>query len=193
MCTPGYDITLDRFMKVAHLPPPARQRGGRQPHVRQRPAVDAPHGSPAEGPAGALRQVDHRLPAVQPPVRERRDRAPVHGIAGGAHHRGEDPGARHGPHEREGRRHAAGAPKKGAPGPSASPGEGGTPKFAWHPTARACVFCQIEVVQNSVSVQSEKAAGFSPIKRKTRRRCSSYPIRAWVRLYDSPSNLIILP
>ena len=25
MCTPGYDITLDRFMKVAHLPP--RQRG----------------------------------------------------------------------------------------------------------------------------------------------------------------------
>lgn len=52
---------------------------------------------------------------------------------------------------------------------------------------------QIEVVQNSVSVQSEKAAGFSPIKRKTRRRCSSYPIRAWVRLYDSPSNLIILP
>ena len=55
------------------------------------------------------------------------------------------------------------------------------------------VFCQIEVVQNSVSVQSEKAAGFSPIERKTRRRCSSYPIRAWVRLYDSPSNLIILP
>lgn len=52
---------------------------------------------------------------------------------------------------------------------------------------------QIEVVQNSVSVQSEKAAGFSPIERKTRRRCSSYPIRAWVRLYDSPSNLIILP
>lgn len=44
-----------------------------------------------------------------------------------------------------------------------------------------------------MSVQSEKAAGFSPIKRKTRRRCSSYPIRAWVRLYDSPSNLIILP
>lgn len=33
--------------------------------------------------------------------------------------------------------HAAGAPKKGAPGPSASPGEGGTPKSAWYPTARA--------------------------------------------------------
>ena len=83
--------------------------------------------------------------------------------------------------------------KKGLPVRRRLPGRGGTPKFAWHPTARACVFCQIEVVQNSVSVQSEKAAGFSPIKRKTRRRCSSYPIRAWVRLYDSPSNLIILP
>ena len=34
-------------------------------------------------------------------------------------------------------RHAAGAPKKGAPGPSASPGEGGTPKSAWYPTAGA--------------------------------------------------------
>ena len=34
-------------------------------------------------------------------------------------------------------RHAAGAPKKGAPGPSASPGEGGTPRFTWRPTARA--------------------------------------------------------
>lgn len=55
------------------------------------------------------------------------------------------------------------------------------------------VFCQIEVVQNGVSIQSEKAAGSGPIERKTRRRCSSYPIRAWVRLYDSPPNLIILP
>lgn len=70
------------------------------------------------------------------------------------------------------------------PGAVAAVGVEGTNSF---------VFCQIEVVQNSVSVQSEKAAGFSPIKRKTRRRCSSYPIRAWVRLYDSPSNLIILP
>ena len=55
-----------------------------------------------EGPAGVLRQMDHRLPAVQPLVRERRDGAPVHGIAGGADHRGGDPGARHGPHGREG-------------------------------------------------------------------------------------------
>ena len=55
-----------------------------------------------EGPAGAPRQVDHRLPAVQPLVQERRDGAPVHGIAGGADHRGGDPGARHGPRGREG-------------------------------------------------------------------------------------------
>ena len=55
-----------------------------------------------EGFAGVLWQVDHRLPAVQPLVRERRDGAPVHGIAGGADHRGGDPGARHGPHGREG-------------------------------------------------------------------------------------------
>ena len=75
-------------MRVAHLLP--RQRGNvavDNIHVRQRPAVDVPHGSPVEGPAGVLRQVDHRLPAVQPLVQERCDRAPVHGIAGGADHR----------------------------------------------------------------------------------------------------------
>ena len=55
-----------------------------------------------EGPAGVLRQVDHRLPAVQPLVRERRDGTPVHGIAGGADHRRRGSGARHGLHEREG-------------------------------------------------------------------------------------------
>ena len=44
----------------------------------------------------------NRLPAVRPLVRERRDRAPAHGIAGGADHRGGDPGARHGLHGREG-------------------------------------------------------------------------------------------
>lgn len=42
------------------------------------------------------------LPAVQPLVQERRDRATVHGIAGGADHRSGDPGVRHGLHEREG-------------------------------------------------------------------------------------------
>lgn len=56
-----------------------------------------------------------------------------------------------------------------------------------------CV-CQIEAVQNGVSIQSETAAGSGPIERKARRHCLFfYPIRAWVRLYDSPSNLIILP
>lgn len=60
---------------------------------------------------------------------------------------------------------------------------------------RMAVFCQIEVVQNGVSIQSEKAAGFSPVERKDPPPLlfGFYPIRAWVRLYDSPSNLIILP
>lgn len=62
-------------------------------------------------------------------------------------------------------------------------------------TGAPCVFCQIEVVQNGVSIQSEKAAGFSPVERKDPPPLlfGFYPIRAWVRLYDSPSNLIILP
>lgn len=56
------------------------------------------------------------LPAVRPLVRERRDRASVHGIAGGADHRGGDPGARHGLHEREGLpARGRGAEKKGLP------------------------------------------------------------------------------
>ena len=50
--------------------------------------------------------------------------------------------------------------------------------------------------------QSRMACRFSPkqrrvsgpIERKACRHCLFfYPIRAWVRLYDSPSNLIILP
>ena len=54
---------------------------------------------------------------------------------------------------------------------------------------------QIEVVQKGVSIQSEKAADFSPVERKDPPPLlfGFYPIRAWVRLYDSPSNLIILP
>lgn len=102
MCTPRYDITLDQFMRVAHLLP--RQRGNVA--VDNYTFVNAllwmcRTGAPVEGPAGVLWQVD-RLPAVQPLARERRDEAPVHGIAGGADHRGGDPGARHGFHEREG-------------------------------------------------------------------------------------------
>lgn len=65
----------------------------------------------------------------------------------------------------------------------------------WLETWYHDVFCQIEVVQNGVSIQSEKAAGFSPVERKDPPPLlfGFYPIRAWVRLYDSPSNLIILP
>lgn len=103
MCTPRYDLTLDRFMRVAHLLP--RQRGNVA--VDNHTFVNAllwmcRTGTPVEGPAGVLRQVGHRLPAVRPLVRERRDRVPVHGIAGGTDHRGGDPGARHGLHGREG-------------------------------------------------------------------------------------------
>lgn len=63
------------------------------------------------------------------------------------------------------------------------------------PKGRLPCVCQIEVVQNGVSIQSEKAAGFSPVERKDPPPLlfGFYPIRAWVRLYDSPSNLIILP
>ena len=66
-------------------------------------------------------------------------------------------------------------------------------RFSW--SGGSSVFCQIEVVQNGVPIQSEKAAGFSPVERKGPPPLlfGFYPIRAWVRLYDSPSNLIILP
>lgn len=73
--------------------------------------------------------MDPRLPAVQPLVRERRDRAPVHGIAGGVDHRGGEPGARHGLHEREGPPARGRGAEKKAPGPSASPGEGRNTKI----------------------------------------------------------------
>ena len=83
-------------------------------------------------------------------------------------------------------------PSPSVPAPSAG---------VWSPSCASVVpsvslvFCQIEVVQNGVSIQSEKAAGFSPVERKDPPPLlfGFYPIRAWVRLYDSPSNLIILP
>ena len=63
------------------------------------------------------------------------------------------------------------------------------------PVLQPVCVCQIEAVQNGVSIQSEKAASFSPVGRKDPPPLlfGFYPIRAWVRLYDSPSNLIILP
>ena len=89
MRTPRYDITPDRFMRVAH--PLPRWRGNvsvdNHTFVNALP-WDVPHGSPVEEPAEVPRQVDHRLPAVRPPVQERRDRAPVHRIAGEADQRG---------------------------------------------------------------------------------------------------------
>ena len=79
---------------------PAGQRGGRQLHHGERPAVDVPHRGAVAGPARMLRQVDHRLPAFQPVEPQRCGRAPVRRPAGGAdHHRGGQ-GPRHGPHGR---------------------------------------------------------------------------------------------
>lgn len=102
-------------MRVAHLLP--RQRGNVA--VDNYTFVNALlwmcRTGPVEGLAGVLWQVDHRLPAVQPLVQERRDGAPVHGIAGGADHRGGDPGARHGLHEREGPPARHGRPGKRGP------------------------------------------------------------------------------
>lgn len=138
MCTPGSDITLDRFMRVAHLLP--RQRGnvavddytfanalpwmcrtgapwrdlpecyGKWVTVYQR--FDRWSGNGATGCLSTALQ-EERIIGVE-------IRVPAMDSTGGKVHQ-----------------HAAGAPKKGAPGPSASPGEGGTPKSAWYPTARA--------------------------------------------------------
>lgn len=99
--------------------------------------MDVPHGSPVEGPAGVLRQADHHLrrfdrwsgngatgrlfTALQEErIIEAEIRVPAMDSTGVKVHQ-----------------HAAGAPKKGAPGQSASPGEGGTPRFTWYPTAGA--------------------------------------------------------
>ena len=138
MCTPGYGITLDRFMRVAHLLP--RQSGN--------VAVDnyrfvnallwmcrtgAPWRDLPEcygkwitvcrrfnrwSGNGAMERLftalqEERIIGVEIRVLAMDSTSvKVH---------------QHGP----------GAPKKRAPGPSASPGEGGTPKSAWHPTAGA--------------------------------------------------------
>ncbi|KAA8821140.1 IS5 family transposase [Bifidobacterium vespertilionis] len=77
--------------------------------------MDVPHRRAVAGPARLLRQVDHRLPAVQPLVQERRGGAPVRRPAGGADHRGGGAGARHGLHEREGPPARHGRPEKGGP------------------------------------------------------------------------------
>ena len=122
MCTPRYDVTLDQFMRVAH--PLPRRRGNvaaRQPHVRQRPAVDVPHGSPVEGPAGVLQQVGHRLRRFDrwsgDGAMERLFTALREERIIGAEIRS----SRHGLHERGGPPARGRGAEKGAPGPSASP------------------------------------------------------------------------
>lgn len=89
MRTPRYDITPDRFMRITHPLPRQRCNVAVDNHtfVNALPWMYRT-GAPVEGTAGVPRQVGHRLPAVQPPVQERRDRAPVRGIAGEADQRG---------------------------------------------------------------------------------------------------------
>ena len=117
MCTPRYDITLDRFMRVAHLLP--RQRGNVA--VDNYTFVNAllwmcRAGAPWRGlPECCGKWVT---------VCRRFNRWSVNG-------------AMERPFTALREERIIGAPKKGAPGPSASPGEGGTPRFMWYPTARA--------------------------------------------------------
>lgn len=137
MCTPRYDITLDQFMRVAHLLP--RQRGN--------VAVDnytfvnallwmcrtgAPWRDLPEcygkwitvyqrfnrwSRNGAMERLFTALQEERIIGMEIRVLA-MDSTSVKVH------------------QHAAGAPKKGAPtSPSASPGEAGTPKFTWYPTA----------------------------------------------------------
>ena len=138
MCTPRYDLTLDRFMRVAHLLP--RQRGNVA--VDNHTFVNAllwmcRTGTPVEGPAGALRQVDHLCQRFN---RWSRNGATGRLFTALQEERIVGVGIRVPAMDSTGvkvYRHAAGAPGKGAPGQSVSPGEGGTPKSAWYPTARA--------------------------------------------------------
>ena len=138
MRTPGYGITPDRFVRVAHLLP--RQRGNVA--VDNHTFVNA-----------LLWMCRTGAPWRDPPERhgkwitvyQRFNRWSGNGATGrlftalqeeriiGAEIRVpamDSTGVK--VHQ-----HAAGAPKKGAPGQSASPGEGGTPRFTWYPTARA--------------------------------------------------------
>ena len=138
MCTPGSGITLDRFMRVAHLL--TRQRGS--------VAVDdytfvnvllwmCRTGAPWRGlPECCGKWIT---------VCQRFDRRSGNGVIGRLFTALQEEriigvGIRVLAMDSTSVKvhwHAAGAPKKGSPGPSASPGEGGTPKSAWHPTARA--------------------------------------------------------
>lgn len=138
MRTPGYGITPDRFVRVAHLLP--RQRGNVA--VDNHTFVNALLWMCRTGAlwrdlpecygkwitvcrrfnrwsrSGAI---EHLFTALQEErIIEAEIRVPAMDSTGVKVHQ-----------------HAAGAPKKGAPGQSASPGEGGTPRFTWYPTAGA--------------------------------------------------------
>ena len=138
MCTPRYDITLDQFMRVAHLLP--RQRGNvavdnhtfvnallwmcrtgapwRDPPERHGKWITVYQRFNRWSGNGATRRLFTALQEER--IIKVEIRVPAMDSTSVKVHR-----------------HAAGAPKRGAPGPSASPGEGGTPKFTWYPTARA--------------------------------------------------------
>ena len=138
MCTPRYDITLDQFMRIAHLLP--RQRGnvvvdnytmvnallwmcrtgapwrdlpecfGKWITVYQRFNRWSRNGV-VERLFAALQE--ERIIAVEVRVLAMDSTGvKVH-------------------------QHAAASPKKGDSGPSGCPGEDGTPKFTWYPTVRA--------------------------------------------------------
>ena len=138
MCTPGYDITLDQFMRIAHLLP--RQRGNVV--VDNYTMADAllwmcRTGAPWRDLPECFGKwitvyqrfnrwsrngvVERLFAALQ---EERIIAVEVRVLA-------LDPtGVK--VHQ-----HAAASPKKGGSGPSGCPGEDGTPKFTWYPTVRA--------------------------------------------------------
>lgn len=89
MRTPRYDITPDRFMRITHPLPRQRCNVAVDNHT----FVNAlPWMCRTGAPWRELPECHGKwvtvLPAVRPPVQERRDRAPVRGIAGEADQRG---------------------------------------------------------------------------------------------------------
>lgn len=136
-----------------------------------------------------LRQVDHRLPAVRPPVRERRDRAPVHGIAGGADHRGGDPGARHGLHEREG------PPARGRGAEKGVSRSVGVSRGGRNAKVRVASDSESTLVEIHLSpgTGTTRPTGAAPWPRPTRSRARTCP---WTRVRgesDPPAGGVVRP
>lgn len=126
MCTPGYDITLDQFMGIAHLLP--RQRGNVA--VDNYTFVNALLWMCRTGaPWRDLPECYGKWITVYRRFNRWSRNGAIERLFTALqeeHHRGEDPGARHGLHEREGPP-ARGRGAEGA-SPSVSPGEDGTTK-----------------------------------------------------------------